>query len=290
MKIWALSDLHQEFVRDADLFTNAQTAFDPADNTPADFDVVVLAGDIDVALDNSLRWVADRFLGVPTIYVPGNHDFYVEAGDADQFTMHEMMARGRELADRLGVLLLMNDTAIIGDTRFVGATLWTDFVSIGTGHPRSKEHEAAGRNGMNDYRRIKRSSTADPAKRKRVRPEDTIREHAISRVYIERILAEDHAGSTVVVTHHAPHPNSLDPRFTQLNYCYASNLQLLIEETQPELWLHGHIHQAVDYEVGSTRIVSNPRGYQFDPSDQNNGFDPGLVIEIGGYVPKPPGM
>lgn len=287
-KLWVLSDLHQEFCREPSVAGNPLTAFDPAPHAPADFDAIVLAGDIDVSLENSIRWVADRFLdyGKPVFYVPGNHDFYVDAGDSPA-TMEEMKTVGEDFAEYMGVNLLLNSDRFLEDgTRIVGCTLWTDFESVGTGHRKSKEALAAGRYGMNDYRRIKRASSADPTKRKRLRPEDTIREHQASRAYLERTLAEQHDGATVVVTHHAPHPQSLDPRFTGLNFCYASNLQLLIEEYKPELWVHGHVHRAVDYTVGSTRIASNPRGYAFEPGEQDNGFDPSLVLEVPEPAPR----
>ena len=44
-RIWLLSDLHQEFVRDPVYGAHPLTSFDPAIAAPPDFDVVVLAGD-----------------------------------------------------------------------------------------------------------------------------------------------------------------------------------------------------------------------------------------------------
>jgi len=35
----------------------------------------------------------------------------------------------------------------------------------------------------------------------------------------------------------------------------------MIFDTDLKLWVHGHIHDAVDYELENCRIVSNPRGY-----------------------------
>lgn len=149
----------------------------------------------------------------------------------------------------------------------------------------TRSNAATARDGMRDYRRIKRESSS--GKRKPLRPEDTIAEHKKSRAYIERELQEPHDGETIVVTHHAPHPGSLDPRFHDLNYCYASNLTTLLEESwAPDYWLHGHIHRPVDYSVGRTRIIANPRGYAFHPSDADNGFDPGLILEIGEPAPR----
>lgn len=285
-RLWTLSDLHQEFLRDPSVADDPHTAFDPADHAPADgFDVVVLAGDVDVPLTKSLQWIADRFTGVPVIYVPGNHDFYV--ADAGQYTMAEQLDAGRELADKLGINLLLDDTVVLDGTRFLGGTLWTDFMTVGRGDTRAKIAEAAGREGMSDFRAIKRWSTASPGKRKRLRPEDTIQAHRATRSLLEDALAQPFDGSTVVVTHHAPHPGSLDPRHGgRLDWCYASNLSTILEDGGADLWIHGHIHRAVDYAVGGTRIVANPRGYQFMPSERDNGFDPGLVIDIGEPVPR----
>lgn len=282
-RIWFLSDLHQEFLRDPQTGKHRLTRFDLAANCPSDVDAIVIAGDLDVSLENSLRRIADELSGgPPVLYVPGNHDFYTS--DGDQFTLQEMKSRGDELAEYLGITLMQNATVFIGDTRFIGSTLWTDFESVGRGFLRSKTTEAEGRDGMNDYRYIKRESTATPGKRKRIRPQDTIVEHRIARAYIESELQKPHAGETVVVTHHAPHPNSLDLSHDRLHYAYASNLQSVLEEPwAPEMWLHGHIHQTRDYTVSNTRIVANPRGYAFD---EQNDFDPHLVLELGEPAPK----
>lgn len=280
-RIWALSDLHQEFLRDEDYGRHPLAAFDPSISAPDSFDVVAVAGDVDVPLTGSLRWLASRFPGVPVLYTPGNHDFFNERAAEGQYTMAEQMDAGRELADKLGIHLLMNDQVVLDGTRFIGATLWTDFLSVGLGGLSSKMAEAAGRDGMNDYRRIKRESTATPGKRKRLRPKDTIEQHRASRSYIEKVLETPHTGATMVMTHHAPHPNSLEDAYASLSFCYASNLSLLLEsEIAPDVWLHGHIHHRLDYKIGRTQIHSNPRGYQFVPKEQENGFDPAFVIEV----------
>ncbi|KQX40390.1 hypothetical protein ASD04_07100 [Devosia sp. Root436] len=284
-KIWLLSDIHQEFTREPEAAANPATRFSLADHVPSDVDVVVIAGDLDVSLENSLSRISQELPGLPVVYVPGNHDFYTCEGDG--FTLQEMKARGSDFAQRLGIHLLQDDSIEIAGTRFIGSTLWTDFDSVGTGFLRSKTAEAEGRHGMNDYRRIKRASTATSGKRKRIRAQDTVAEHRKSRAYIERELQTPFAGPTVVVTHHAPHPKSLDPRHGSLNFCYASNLQGLLEEPwAPDMWLHGHIHAPTDYTVGRTRIVSNPRGYAFDPQDAHNGFQPDLILEVGEPKPK----
>ncbi len=290
MRLWTMSDLHQEFRREPGVQDDPHTRFDPADHVPAEgFDVVVLCGDIDVPLTKSLQWIADRFSGVPVLYTPGNHDFFV--GEGQQYTMGEQMDAGRELAYKLGIDLLMDDSVTVAGTRFLGGTLWTDMMTVGRGDLRAKIAEAAGARGMTDYRAIKRWSTKDPTRRKRLRPEDTIAAHRATRAFLEAELAQPFDGQTVVITHHAPHPGSLDLRHGgRLDWCYASHLGTLLEgEHAPDLWVHGHIHQHRDYVVGGTRIIANPRGYAFVPAERDNGFDPSFVVDLGQPVPRPSG-
>ncbi len=50
------------------------------------------------------------------------------------------------------------------------------------------------------------------------------------------------------------------PRFagTLLNAAFVSDLTPLIEKA--DLWIHGHVHDSFDYEIGDTRVIANPRG------------------------------
>jgi len=43
------------------------------------------------------------------------------------------------------------------------------------------------------------------------------------------------------------------------------------------LWIHGRTHHDVNYLTGTTRILSNQRGYS---GEALAGFNPGLVIEL----------
>ena len=78
MKVLILSDIHLEFPEN-------RRFFDPAENSKKGFrwpgedeyDAVVLAGDIHTGL-NGVCWARDFFpKNKPVIYVPGNHEFYV---------------------------------------------------------------------------------------------------------------------------------------------------------------------------------------------------------------------
>ncbi len=91
------------------------------------------------------------------------------------------------------------------------------------------------------------------------------------------------------MTHHAPHPNSLDPRHGGCpDWCYGSSLSTILQGPDaPDVWIHGHIHRHLDYQVGGTRVVANPRGHHFVLSERGNGFAPGFVMDIDEHVPRP---
>lgn len=278
MKIWVLSDLHQEFVNTIHK-RHPRTLFDPNAVAPHHFDMIVAAGDISVPLGASMRWLQERFPGVPKLYVAGNHDYYQLLSDSP-WTIESLLSRAADEADRFGVTFLENGTATIDGTRFVGATLWTDFHSIGTRTMEDKVRLAM--KHMSDYRQIRTIDTRDPYRPRRLLPSDTIYRHRASRAYIAAELAKPFDGKSVVVSHHAPHPASLNPKFGgELDWCFASDLTDILHSPEaPALWIHGHIHHASDYRAGKTRVVANPRGYAFiGDSDEGRGFVPALVVD-----------
>ena len=250
MRIRVLSDLHLEF----------------AGWTPpaAAADVVVLAGDIHVGTAG-LEWARREFPDVPIVYVPGNHEFY-------ELDMLAMLAELRAAAQRLGISLLDGDVINVDGVRFLGATLWTDFELYGSA-PRevALAMSDAGR-GMLDYRLIRRGT-------KLLRPEDTRELHRVQVAWLEQRLTESLTGPTVVVTHYLPHRQSVHPKYAgnRFNPCFASDLARLVR-APVAVWVHGHTHESLDYVVGATRVVCNPRGYL--PREPNPAFDPALVVEV----------
>jgi predicted phosphodiesterase len=249
MKIRVLSDLHLEF----------------RDWTPpaADADVIVLAGDIHVGV-RGLEWAREQFPTTPVIYVVGNHEFY--GGQ-----MQDRLATLRQAARNLGVHLLDADELVLDDTRFLGATLWTDFALYGAGSRLLRAMNDAMR-GMNDFRVIRHSDT------KLFRPEHARGIHLAQAKWLEGRFVEVFNGPTVVVTHYLPLRQSIHAKYEgdPLNPAFASDLTRLVGPPVT-LWIHGHTHESFDYVVNGTRVVCNPRGYL--PMEPNFAFDPGLIIE-----------
>lgn len=252
MRLHILSDLHLGARRLPETFLLPDV----------EADALVLAGDIQRHTDG-LAWAArvGRTAGKQLIYVPGNHEYY----HAD---LPEMLVSLRREARRLGICLLSNDSVVINGVRFLGSTLWTDFRLYPDLCPDAMR--AAG-SLINDFKVIRNAGSA-------YTPERSVQLHGVARVWLEEELSTPFAGPTVVVTHHAPHSGSVAERFAfdLLTPAFASDLSQLVERFQPELWIHGYMHDCFDYRVRKTRIVCNPMG---NVSERNK-FDLGLVIEV----------
>lgn len=163
-----------------------------------------------------------------------------------------------------------NSFISIKDTIFLGCTLWTDFELFG--NPRYAEYEATQK--MMDYKKIRCSP-----KYSKLKPFDTAIINKKSVRWLKQMTSEAFSDKIVVITHHAPSKKSIPTKYQTdiLSAAYASNLDTLVLESGAKLWIHGHIHDQLDYKIGSTRMVCNPRGY---PDEINNFFNPGLVVEI----------
>ncbi|OHD03820.1 MAG: hypothetical protein A2095_05475 [Sphingomonadales bacterium GWF1_63_6] len=261
MRLWILSDLHIE-----------QSVWE-LPSPPPDFDVLIAAGDIHDPARNGVRWLAQR-IDRPIVYVMGNHEFYAHK---HRFTVAEEVIRARELAEQLGVHLLLDEAVEIEGVRFLGTSLWTDYDLYGTRHL-SMDVAAS---MMNDHRLIFPHNDYEP-----LRPQQAREWHEASVAWLEeRLRPGAFDGTTVVVTHHLPHPGSIASHYAgdSLNPAFCSDLSRLVEESGAKVWVHGHTHSSFDYKIGDTRIVCNPKGYgpfKLGGRPENLAFDPFKVVEI----------
>lgn len=253
MKLHILSDLH---LSQGDLAP-----------PPTEADVVILAGDI-ARPPEAIAW-ASQFAR-PVLYVPGNHEFYGSSIGAARDTL-------RRLSAGTPVQVLDDGEIVLGGVRFLGTTLWTDFLFAGTGEGRAAAMREA-RLFIRDFSRIRCEEEGDAP----FTPEMSADRCARHVAWLKTRLAAPHAGPTVVVTHHAPSPRSVHPRFagSALNACFVSDLERLVCGDRVRLWIHGHTHDSFDYRLNGTRVVCNPRGYAKHGVNENARFDPSLVIEV----------
>jgi len=253
MKLNILSDLH--------------LGFSELDTPLNDADVVVLAGDI-ARPRQAAQWAMR--LHKPVIYVPGNHEFYGSSLDAAAAELKRLCAGTR-------IHVLDNDDVTIDGVRFIGSTLWSDFMLFGNGARRTAAIVEAQRL-MRDFSRIRIGERSDAL----FTPADSARLFARNAEWLDRRLDVPHAGPTVVVTHHAPSRRSIHARFADslLNACFVSNAEHLAGAERVQWWIHGHTHDSFDYALNGTRVICNPRGYAKAGVNENARFDPDLTIDV----------
>ncbi len=240
--------------------------------------VLIIAGDAGEqckATKHISEW-CERFRKV--VYVMGNHEYYKGS------TIRTPVKIACAVANH-DLHILQRDELIIDDAVIIGATLWTDF---------DKESPFLmwdARQSMNDYRHIRTGGQDAPYARK-FQPIDALATHKQHLEYIKDRVAHwtehnarektRHNKRIVVVTHHAPSYQSVGDRFqgSRLNGCYASDLDSYVENSNIELWIHGHMHDRKSYKIGDTRIICNPRGYVTKHEAEDTGFDPNLLVEL----------
>jgi predicted phosphodiesterase len=261
MRFQIASDLHLEMLTRFP----AYRVIEPAPEA----DALLLAGDIHEhthAIEAFADWP------VPVLYVHGNHEPF----NAHYWGLVKEISR---VSAGVGVHYLERRSVILGDVRILGSCLWTDYTLAGDRF-----------SVMNQARRIMPEHQLVRTRRQGYfGPEEAYLEFQRTRAWLETELDKEFEGKTVVMTHHAPHPGSISPKYAQdpLSGAFASDLSALMPKV--DLWVHGHLHENSDFRVGRCRVLANPRGYasnrQYAESTselvwENPQFNPKMVIEV----------
>ncbi len=264
MKIQVASDLHLELLPQD---YGIQRLLVPHPQA----DILVLAGDI----HNGTKAIKlFRNWPVPVLYVAGNHEFYGQVWEDTRRDLQEACAG-------TAVQFLDNAAVEIGNVRFLGTTLWTDF-AIDRSRPPASAMELAGASLRDFFQILSRQDDSRPVP---ITPGQLLADHQVARDWLQERLNAPFEGKTVVITHHAPHRLSVHRRFVgdPLTPAFASDLTELLGHA--DLWLHGHAHDGFDYRVGKCRVVSNPAGYSLTSKagiEANDEFR----LENGSYEPS----
>lgn len=227
MRIQLSSDLHLEYFVDHGRRL--------VESIPVAAPILILAGDIfEVTTTEQavkvLGWFCAKWRLV--FYLPGNHEYYRGAlADVDSRLKAAKACLKNLTVLRTGLVAEVEGHRIIGDT------MWFPF----------KLDNALFAKNMEDFKLIKR---LDPQAYDR---------NAKFKAFIDKELK---AGD-IVVTHHLPSWKSVKPQFfrSPLNRFFVSDEREIIEIRKPAIWLHGHSHISSNYKIGTTRVLSNPRGY-----------------------------
>lgn len=237
MRIAYISDLHCEMCDDIVAI-------------PESADVLVFAGDIHVRpkllKDYLLRLRAQT--QIPFIYVMGNHEYYGHTFPDIQENYREQVAKVSN------AFLLEKNTIVIDGVRFLGTTLWSDLSN--------PIHAIDVKRGLSDFRKI------------RVRTPDVTllnhlnyhKEFEACRDWLRQELRIPFDGPTIVVTHHSPSSITCSPyyRYSRIRFAFHSDLNDLVIDHGPKLWIYGHDHVTGKHELGQTKLVSNQPGYPME--------------------------
>jgi predicted phosphodiesterase len=276
MDVNLISDIHLNF----------------ADLTLPGGDVLIVAGDALEAghlrkADNEKKntFLADRYRRFineelvkyrKVIMIAGNHEHY---GNQYEDTIPRIK---KEMPDN--VHYLEAESIQIDDVHFFAGTFWTDmdkknpiamsaikqfmsdFSVIKHGHSIVVESNYGGKYYTNKF---SPAFVADVFKETVGLLKDFLDKHANDKV--------------VVVSHHAPSPLSVNEKYKDeglINYGYMSDLtEFIMDHPQIKYWVHGHMHDPVDYMIDGTRVLSNPRGYS-GYEEQAEIFDPGFKFTV----------
>lgn len=242
MKLLILSDLHFEFHADhGKSFVEWLPSGDQVD-------ACVLAGDIAVGpgLPEALKLFCDRYAQV--VYTHGNHEFYGYDRNRVLGWTWDAVAANDNLT------WLDGEVKEVAGRRFLGGPMWFRDT------PQNAEHE----HRMNDFRLIGGFK-------------EWVYEENLRTL---RLFKKELRDGDIVVTHYLPTEASVAKEFrgSDLNLFFLCDVEALIRQAMPELWVHGHTHTSCDYHKGPTRVVCNPFGYA--RYEENPRFDFNKIVEV----------
>lgn len=237
-----------------------------------DADLLVCVGDMDMGL-RTKDW-NKKIIDVhkkPMISILGNHDYWNTSTCFK--TIPEWNAFYKSIEND-NVSYLINETKIINGIAFIGSTLWSDF--------RNFENQVVmDSNISKDFSKISLDGS------------DNISQHEMYLLYKDArkfIISEleKHSDKKCVVMSHFP-PSIMcnkTHRITAVSYFWVGDMEDIIGEYQPILWLSGHMHNKFDEMLGDTRLIMNTLGNVKGGVIQREDYVDGLTIDISGSFAK----
>ncbi|KAB2919980.1 MAG: hypothetical protein F9K29_03750 [Hyphomicrobiaceae bacterium] len=186
------------------------------------------------------------------LMIPGNHEHY------DGVFEDTVRLLRRHLP---GVTVLDDETTEIDGVRFFGSTLWSDFDGG------SEACMNGVRRRMGEFFFVKTRSRDSEGNETfaKFRPENAFAAHEKAWSALIGAVTEQAGEPTIVITHHAPSLQGLNPKFkgNGLHGAYASALDDKIAALSGvPVWVHGHTHIARTYRIGATSVRSNALGFE----------------------------
>lgn len=223
--------------------------------------ILLIAGDIQDNLSVPTGFakyffelVCDRYKQVFSVL--GNHDYMGENG-----TIDSTISAVREAFPK--VTWLQNDFVKIDGVWLYGSTFWSEIDS---------ENSDVIEHTIPDYQNIRESGD------RKITTRTTNKINGESRGILVDWLSQNPDEQLVVLTHHAPSFRSTPYPESPLSEAFCNDLEPMVERNPNiSLWLHGHVHEPVDYMLGWTRVVCNPFGYWGSEVNPSRTYQPILL-------------
>ncbi|GIW22933.1 MAG: metallophosphatase [Candidatus Sericytochromatia bacterium] len=234
MKVQFVSDLHLEYEENRNYFK---------ENPIKEFgEVLILAGDIVNEIDREkandfFEDIEKKFDLIISAF--GNHEFYLNNLDFSLPSYKKELSKNH--------LLLNNETICYKNCRFIISTLWSKI---------EEKHRYEISNRLNDYKYIK-------YKNEKFSTYHSDEVFEICKNFIISELEKYFKGKTIVITHHLPSYECVNPKWRNSNLAsgFVNKLDDLILKYEPDFWIFGHQHEYSECKIGNTILLSNPLGY-----------------------------
>lgn len=259
-----LSDLHLEFDPDYRVQKNNAS-------------VLLLCGDICVPAyfmrgENSpYHVIAQKFVSFfedaaskfeLVFYILGNHEYY------KGYVEDTVEILRKNLGHIPNLIILDNEYFDLNGIRIIGTTLWTD---LNKNCPITENYI---KHRLNDYHLVQWKTK----QYRKLNPFDTFNFHKNNMIFLKDSI--DKTKKNIIMSHHAPSSLSVHDKYKEDRYMnggYYSDLSdFILDNPEISLWFHGHMHDSFDYEIGSTRVLTNPKGYK----SENSFFSEDIILEI----------
>jgi hypothetical protein len=202
-------------------------------------------------------WASENYKQV--IVCLGNHEFY---GYYDLSMMHDGYCK--EI--RHNVHAYYNGVVHLDDIDIIVSTLWSKIESY---------NAFLTERNVSDFYRIKYG-------KHKLTAGDFNHEHERCLTFVKQAVADSHAKTIIVLTHHVPTQLCTAEEFrnSTINGAFTVELGNYIADSNISYWIYGHSHRNINAQIGDTRIVSNQLGYISHEEHLTNGFNPSAVIEV----------
>lgn len=233
VKIIFFSDLHLEFESEFSI-----------KNINAD--ILILAGDICPLAESYYSVLEQKIFkywgNKPIIWIFGNHEYYTQNIMID---IEENFLAWVTI-NYPNVHILNNSSTKILGVEIFGGTMWTDFY-----HSNQFIMDKA-RISLGDF------SSINVSKTEKLTPEYSVELHKEFSSALAKWMKTTNQPK-IVVTHHCP----LKPTSGNLlSYAfYSTDMEHVIQEQQPLVWIYGHTHSNYTHKIGGTIVTSNQHGY-----------------------------